>query len=107
MTMNQELLRQRAATLKELLLRYAPTNEEAKELLKALYMHIQQALDGTIAAPLDWREIPGDRLFDEGTLHDLPGLESAYTNFKIEITGGPSDVLRKLQQQAREEADRK
>jgi hypothetical protein len=105
--MNQPLLHQRAAELKELLYRYAPENEEAKELLKALYVYIQRSLDGTISAPLEWSAIPGGRMFDEGTLGELPGLEAAYAAFKIEITGGPSDVLRKLRQQTAEEADSK
>ena len=104
--MNQELLRQRAATLKELLLRYAPENEDAKDLFKALSVYIQQALDGSIVAPLEWSAVPGDRMFDEGTLGELPGLEAAYSSFKIEITGGESEVLRKLRQQAKDEAGR-
>ena len=94
--MNQELLYQSAANLKQLLLYYAQQNEDARELFKVLFVYIQQALDGKILEPVPWPEIPGGRMFEEGPLRDLPDLEAAYWRFKIEITGGESEELREL-----------
>ncbi|WP_058188935.1 hypothetical protein [Terracidiphilus gabretensis] len=94
--MNQELLHQSAARLKELLLHYASENEDAQELLKVLFVYIQRALDGKILEPVAWNQILGGRMFEEGSLRDLPDLEAAYWSFKIEITGGESEELREL-----------
>lgn len=94
--MNQELLRQRAEELNLLLSHYAQVNEDAKALLNALSAYIQNALSGMVLSPVEWKSIPGDRMFDEGKFRELPQLERAFSDFKVEMTGGETPVLKKL-----------
>lgn len=47
--------------------------------------------------------MPGAYFFNEGQLRQYPDLESAYADFKIEVTGGETPALRMF----REEEERK
>ncbi|WP_061301569.1 hypothetical protein [Janthinobacterium agaricidamnosum] len=94
--MDQALLKTCASELDQLLARYGQTDAEAASLHRSLGSLIGQALAGTLAAPLEWGEIPGGYYFTEGTLRQFSDLERAYAAFKIELTGGVSPVLRDL-----------
>lgn len=94
--MDQQRLQASAAELEQLLARHAPAEAELAGLRQALQPLLAQALAGTLAAPLEWGEVPGGRYFSEGGLRRFPGLEQAYARFKIEATGGASPVLRQL-----------
>lgn len=100
--MDQELLTKSAEKLDQLLLRYSQVDIEAKEMLRELSQLIHDARFGKIAGPLDWRTIPGSYYFTEGHLRKYNDLEAAYAEFKIEISGGESPVLRKLRQERAE-----
>ncbi|MBO9661450.1 hypothetical protein [Dokdonella sp.] len=69
---------------------------EAVSLRAATLPLIDAAKAGRIEAPLQWREIPGARLFSEGNLRRYGDLEGAYSAFRVELTGGESDTLRAL-----------
>lgn len=94
--MNQLALTKSSATLARLLAKYAVTDIEAENLKSALSDTISSALSGKIDDPLEWNDIPGGYYFTEGNLSQYADLESAYAEFKIEITGGESPILRKL-----------
>lgn len=94
--MNQMLLAKSAKKLEELLLRYTSVDAGVSELFDALSGLIDDARGGRITAPVEWRNVPGRYNFTEGGLQKYPDLETAYAEFKIEVTGGESPVLRKL-----------
>lgn len=45
---------------------------------------------------MEWREIPGRYLFAEEGLQQYAELEHAFAEFRIELTGGESPILRRL-----------
>lgn len=71
-------------------------DSEVVSLRSAMLPLIDAAKAGRIEAALQWREIPGARLFSEGDLRRHRELESAYSAFCVELTGGESDALRAL-----------
>lgn len=94
--MNQALLRRRAVELKMLLQEYAPQVPDALKLQRALQGLLHKSLEGQLENPVEWKAIPGDHLFNEGTLSNFLDLSSAYSKFKVEATGGPSPVLQQF-----------
>jgi hypothetical protein len=54
---------------------------------------------GQIHTAVQWRDIPGNYLFTEEGLQQYPALESAFSRFCIELTGGETDSLRWLREQ--------
>ena len=91
--MNQQHLALAAQMLVEQLALAAGKDPLAAGLLEDLAEVLARARSGALTQPLVWRDIPGDRLFDEGSLGEHEGLEAAYSRFKIEATGGDNDVL--------------
>lgn len=94
--MDRLLLLKSAERLEQLLRQYAAVDHEAKVLLDALSALINDARYGKIVSALEWSEVPGALSFTEGGLAKYGDLETAYAEFKIEITGGESPVLRNL-----------
>jgi hypothetical protein len=94
--MDQIRLKQCAAQLESLLMNYSLHNEAAAGLHVALAPLISDAHSGSLVQPIEWSAIPDGWLFAEGMLRAYPDLENAYAEFKIEVTGGESDVLRKF-----------
>lgn len=90
--MDQQQLQSHAADLRQVLARHASGDMAVASLHSAL----GALLAPVLAAPLAWGEIPGSRLFTEGSLRRLPDLEQAYARFRIEATGGESPALSKL-----------
>lgn len=76
-------------------------DDEAAALHRAMAPLIAAAKSGRIDVPQQWRDIPGGRLFSEGDLRRHASLESAYSAFCVELTGGESDVLRGLKAEMR------
>lgn len=91
-------LKRKAGQLKNLLSQYAINDAEANSLLVGLLPFINDALAEKIDDPLQWTDMPGAYLFNEGQLRRYSDLESAYADFKIEITGGESPVLREMRE---------
>lgn len=94
--MNKTMLEKSAEKLERLLHQYAIGDAEVGVLLDALAKIISDARAGKISTPLAWREIPGAIWFSEGHLRKYGDLEAAFAEFRIEVTGGESPVLRKL-----------
>lgn len=92
-------LKRKASKLQDLLYQYATNDAEAKSLLTGLSQFINDALAEKIDYPLQWTDMPGAYLFNEGKLRQYSDLESAYADFKIEITGGESSMLRELREE--------
>jgi hypothetical protein len=94
--MDQALLRRRASELEELLTRYAAVDPEAARLYGALQGLLAKAQGGLIVDSMNWSELPGGHSFQEGSLRKYPDLESSYSRFAIEVTGGETPALRAL-----------
>ncbi|WP_093561164.1 hypothetical protein [Pseudoduganella namucuonensis] len=94
--MDQVLLVKSAEKLEKLLAQYSPIDSEVSDLFEALSKLINDARTGKIVKPLEWRDVPGACNFSEGNLRKYDALETAYAEFKIEITGGESPLLRSL-----------
>jgi hypothetical protein len=101
--MDQLQLAKKARKLQVALLWYSLEDTEVSALQAALSNLIRDALAGEITNPLDWRAIPGAYHFNDGNLRKYNDLESAYAEFKIEITGGESPSLRNLRMNANAE----
>ncbi len=86
--MNSNRIKTTAIELEALLKEYAQNDSEADSLLRSLNHLIEEARNGSITMPMEWREIPGSRSFVEGALRKYPDLESAYAKFRTEITEG-------------------
>lgn len=85
-----------ADTLDNLLLKFASIDQDAALLQSALSKLIDAARNESITAPLEWGAVPGAYFFTERDLRKCSGLENAYAEFKIAITGGETPVLKKL-----------
>lgn len=94
--MDQVLLAKSAEKLEQLLAQYSSVDAEVSDLFDALSKLINDACTGKIVAPIEWRDVPGVHNFTEGGLRKYDGLETAYAEFKVEVTGGESPVLRRL-----------
>lgn len=94
--MDQVLLVKSAEKLEKTLLQYSSVDAEVSDLFDALSGLINDARTGKILTPIEWRDVPGTYHFTEGGLRKYDTLETAYAEFKIEITGGESPVLRSL-----------
>jgi hypothetical protein len=104
---DQVQLRKAAADLERLLLKYAATDQEAALLHKSLSELIGAARRGEITTALEWRGVPGVYWFTEAHLARYADLEEAYAQFKIEITGGETPLLRKLRKNERSKRGRR
>ncbi|WP_426204244.1 hypothetical protein [Pseudomonas sp. TWP3-1] len=94
--MDQVLLVRSANKLEELLSRHSVADEEVKGLFDALSTLIADARAGKIFSPVEWGSVPGAYSFNEGGLRRYSDLETAYAEFKIEVTGGEGPLLRRL-----------
>lgn len=94
--MDQALLVASAEKLEKLLLRFSAADARVRNLHDVLTGLIDDVRNGRIVTPLEWRDVPGAYGFVEGQLRQYGDLEAAYAQFRIEITGGESPVLRAL-----------
>jgi len=78
---------QQAEQLKRLLAEAARSNQEASSLYRGIAPLLDRCIADEFTSTLDWGDIPGDYLFVEGSLRDIPGLEQAFSEFKIQATG--------------------
>ena len=91
-------LQEIARDLSERLAALAAADPQAAGLSDALAPLMARIRAGEVTEALDWRDIPGDLLFNEGGLARHEGLEHAYACFKIAATGGHEDMLALLRQ---------
>jgi hypothetical protein len=94
--MDHILLAKSAEKLEKILLQYAPVDAEVSGLFDALSGLINDARTGKIVTPMEWRDVPGAHNFTEGGLRKYAALETAFAEFRIEVTGGESPVLKNL-----------
>ncbi len=99
--MNKESLKKIALELEQLLGHYSIIEPEASALYKALRDILEGAKSMEINQPMEWRDIPGSRFFDEGTLRKYPDLEKSFADFRIKITGEEPPALRRLRSRGR------
>lgn len=89
-----------AGRLLALLRERARPGDRVADLLDALHSLLNDAIEGRISAALSWAEVPGAMAFTEGALAIDADIESAYTDFKIAVTGGASPLLLRLREEA-------
>lgn len=99
--MNLSQLKKKAEELMALLSHYAEFDKEAEGLLHGLLPFTDRAFAECLEIPLDWTDMPGCYLFNEGTLGKYADFETAFAEFKIEITGGETPAFRKLRKRER------
>jgi hypothetical protein len=97
--MDQAILRQRADELETILKKYAAADSDVVPLYSALKDLLDRARSGLFFKPIEWGELPGRAYFSEGSLRKYRDLESAYSEFAVEATGGETPTLRALRQQ--------
>ena len=94
--MNKLLLKKSAEELEAILIQYSAVDSEVLALHEALADILSCALKMQVDKSIEWREVPGSRLFSEGNLSSYSDLEDSFAIFRIEITGGESPALRRL-----------
>jgi len=94
--MNKVLLKAKAIELEKLLLKCSETDDEASDLFRVLSLLIENSKSMMLESPLEWRDIPGAIFFSEGSLAKFSDLEKAFSEFRIELTGGEPLALRRL-----------
>ena len=94
--MDKVLLAACAAKLEKLFLQYEKVDSEVRDLHETLSPLIVDGQNGNVTQPMEWGDVPGAYYFSEGDLRKYRDLESAYAEFKIELTGGESPVLRDI-----------
>jgi hypothetical protein len=77
---------QLAVRLEQALDAHAHSDTEVRLLRQELAALIHQAKAGLVRAPIEWRDVPGARLFTEGGLRKYRDLEQAFADFRLEIT---------------------
>jgi hypothetical protein len=85
--MNQHELVRRADALKAELARAAAHSPDAASLQRSLQGVLQDVYAGKVTEELEWQDVPGGRLFTDGDLRSDRELESAYSYFKLYVTG--------------------
>jgi len=84
-------LRTSALTLERLLSAYVDEDPQVRLLADSLASLIEQAKQGQVRAAVAHESIPGSYWFTEGHLGRFDDLESAYADFKLEVSGLASD----------------
>lgn len=97
--MDQIRIQEAAIGLRDLLYKYAVVEKESDFLHSGLGKLISDALSKKIIEPLDTRDVPGGRMFDESDLRKHRDLEEAFVKFTIEITGGEDSLIRSVARQ--------
>lgn len=92
--MNDEKLARLAKNLEEVLLYHSRNSNEAASLLRSLTPILRLASNHEISRVFEWDEIPGGRIFIEDGLTGYDDIEVACAEFKIEITGGETEILK-------------
>lgn len=85
-----------AAEHLEWVLTQYPGVADVQNLYAALAPLIEDAKGGRIWAPVE--KIPCDHLFSDGAWHSYakPSVDTAYSNFTIEMEGGLSDAAKRI-----------
>lgn len=96
--MNQILLKRKAEALLVALRQHASSDSGVHALLVALSPLLDSSMKGEVHSPVEWRDVPGGRLFIDGSLEEFGDIEEAYAQFKIEVTGGESPALKMFRQ---------
>ncbi|MBA5607392.1 hypothetical protein H3H36_18710 [Duganella sp. FT3S] len=94
-------LKKKAEKLARELFIHAKHDNQVKCLLGGLLPFIEDAIAERVDEPLRWADMPGAYFFNEGHLRKYSDLESAYAEFKLEMTGGETPALRKLREEIR------
>ncbi|WP_183138747.1 hypothetical protein [Pseudomonas syringae group genomosp. 3] len=101
--MDIEKLKQKTQKLREAIEDLEKSDHVVEKLRIEIEPLMKLAESGMIPAKLQWRDIPGRYLFTEESLQQYRLLEHAFAEFRIELTGGETPLLRKLKREMGEE----
>ncbi|MEQ4315806.1 hypothetical protein ABNM01_22825 [Pseudomonas syringae] len=101
--MDAEHLKQKTQKLREVIENLKKSDHVVEKLRAEIEPLMEMAESGMITAKLQWRDIPGRYLFTEEGLQQYSHLEHAFAEFRIELTGGETPLLRKLKREMGEE----
>lgn len=90
--MDIEELKRKAIKLESLLMLYYKHSDYVLALYQNLRPLIEKAKDKNILKPISWDDVPGGWYIAEGVLRDIPELEAAYTDFKVEVTDMEDEI---------------
>lgn len=90
--MDKDKIKKLANILENSLIHYSGSNEDAKKLLNSLDELLEKAKLHLIETPVE--HVPGRYWFNEGTLSECDGLESAYAKFCIQITMTTEELIK-------------
>ena len=80
-------LKQFALNLQGKLEEYAD-DENVAALAEELGPLLEQAVAGELVDLIEYDEVPGAEMFDEGVFEEYEDLEEAYADFQVEVSGG-------------------
>ncbi|WP_164329033.1 hypothetical protein [Pseudomonas viridiflava] len=97
--MDIEKLKQKTQKLREAIEDLEKSDHVVEKLRIEIEPLMKLAESGMIPVKLQWRDIPGRYLFTEESLQKYSLLEHAFAEFRIELTGGETPLLRKLKKE--------
>ncbi|AVB17116.1 hypothetical protein BKM09_011765 [Pseudomonas amygdali pv. morsprunorum] len=97
--MNAEHLKQKTQKLREVIEDLRNSDPVVEKLRVEIEPLMKLAESGMITVKLQWRDIPGRYLFTEESLQQYSHLEHAFAEFRVELTGGKTPLLRKLKRE--------
>ncbi|EPM49446.1 hypothetical protein [Pseudomonas syringae] len=97
--MDIERLKQKTQKLREAIEDLEKSDHVVEKLRIEIEPLMKLAESGMIPVKLQWRDIPGRYLFTEESLQEYSLLEHAFAEFRIELTGGETPLLRKLKKE--------
>ncbi|POQ00002.1 hypothetical protein CFBP3846_00632 [Pseudomonas syringae pv. avii] len=101
--MDIEKLKQKTQKLREAIEDLEKSDHVVEKLRIEIESLMKLAESGMMPVKLQWKDIPGRYLFTEESLQQYPLLEHAFAEFRIELTGGETPLLRKLKREMGEE----
>ncbi len=87
MNIDLHALKGAALALREKLEVYAEQDEDVAELAEELHDLLEAAVDGKVLEVIEWEDVPGGSMIDDGVFEDCDGLEDAFEAFRMAITG--------------------
>ncbi|ELP96776.1 hypothetical protein A987_23770 [Pseudomonas syringae BRIP34881] len=101
--MDIEKLKQKTQKLREVIEDLKKSDHVVETFRAEIEPLMELAEFGIITAKLQWEDIPGRYLFTEEGLQQYSHLEHAFAEFRIELTGGETPLLRRLKREMGEE----
>ncbi|MCG6202791.1 hypothetical protein [Psychromonas antarctica] len=94
--MDKVILKQKATLLEECLEKYSGNNKDIYEVKSGIGELIQLAKNDLVDSPLDRGDVPGVYQWVNSGIGWPVDISDAYYEFRLEISGGLSDVAKEF-----------